>query len=163
MCFSIRTEAKDIEGPQWQWRAADQWIPYDLETAQQLESVYTNHGESNCVTLKHGFFADNYGYRVTLDRKNGRHVQTNCNSGGVRSVRRLADDDPGLFQEVSRYISESLCAICQMEFSSSEFGTKDVVKISVCSGSDPHLFHRKCIFQWIKIKDVCPFCKRSVV
>jgi hypothetical protein len=163
MCFSTRTEAKDFEGSQWQWRAGDIWIPYDLDSCGLLERAFQEKRVSR-ISLEHGYFAENPGYQVAFDRTRGRHVQLNTCSGGTRSVRRLAEDDPMLFETVSTLgASRGICSICQLDLEQEEASSGQVVKMIMCTGSEPHLFHRSCIFQWIKINVTCPYCKKSVI
>lgn len=50
--------------------------------------------------------------------------------------------------------SEHKCLVCQCEY---EEG--DELRRLPCS----HCFHRGCVDQWLKSKDVCPYCRVSIV
>ncbi|KAK1409160.1 hypothetical protein QVD17_35685 [Tagetes erecta] len=49
---------------------------------------------------------------------------------------------------------EEMCAICQENF---KFG-KRVIVLPCC-----HVYHRKCIIKWLKLKKNCPVCQKEVV
>ena len=47
------------------------------------------------------------------------------------------------------------CSICLNDF----VGT-DIVKQFSC---DQHIFHKKCLLNWLKKSDICPLCKESIM
>ncbi|XP_076935638.1 uncharacterized protein LOC143602410 isoform X1 [Bidens hawaiensis] len=49
---------------------------------------------------------------------------------------------------------EETCAICQENF---EFG-KQIITLPCV-----HLYHKKCIIKWLKLKKNCPMCQKEVV
>ena len=49
--------------------------------------------------------------------------------------------------------AEKQCAICLENYS---IGNK-IIYLPCC-----HYFHSSCIRNWIKIKNICPYCKREV-
>ncbi|CAG8502767.1 17578_t:CDS:2 [Dentiscutata erythropus] len=162
MCFLTRTDAKDLP-VQWEWRAnPDQWIPYDLASSSELENAYQN----NLAVLnpKQGYFAsipDRYEIRFNYATR--RFQQQNITSGGVRRIRRIANDDNSILQPVSfeDVTAEDTCIICLDSFVDPDTTTSDqhVVKLPPCHG---HYFHRVCVAAAIKLRDECPMCKKRV-
>ena len=162
MCFSVRMSAKDVS-VQWQWQAADQWIPYDYATTMEIENGYKDG--LNRVQLTQGWFASpeaqNSGrYELVFDRASQTHQQINLDTGNGRTVRRIGDDDDSLFMsvEMKEELRGDKCIICQVEFDIDD-PSDQAVKLPMCSG---HYFHKPCIAQWIKLKDHCPYCKKRI-
>mmetsp|Transcript_4230 Transcript_4230/g.7181 ORF Transcript_4230/g.7181 Transcript_4230/m.7181 type:complete len:84 (+) Transcript_4230:1135-1386(+) len=49
------------------------------------------------------------------------------------------------------------CAICLEDFSE-----KDGNKISQLECSKKHIFHLKCIIEWVEKSDICPLCREPI-
>jgi hypothetical protein len=159
MCYRTKTSAKDFTY-QWEWSAnPNQWIPYDIPSAQEIETSYQAKNDS--CTLSQGFFRDFPGVYVVKFNHNGRKfVQINQSSSNRRRVRRISDDDNSIMEPVSIDFDNVICVVCQEPFESSTDKTKEVVKLPPCEG---HYFHRGCIAPCIKLKDECPICKKKIV
>jgi hypothetical protein len=50
------------------------------------------------------------------------------------------------------------CAICMEEFTA-ELGN-DVAELNCDS---KHIFHTKCIQEWVTKNDICPLCRKSIL
>ena len=59
----------------------------------------------------------------------------------------------GAWQEDHEELSE--CVICMQEF-------KDSDQIAELRCDSRHIFHKKCIEDWLKNNDTCPTCRRNV-
>ncbi|KAG9287348.1 hypothetical protein G9A89_023719 [Geosiphon pyriformis] len=162
MCYLIRTDAKDLP-VQWEWRAnPDQWIPYDLASSAELEEAY-QRGDSS-FSPKKGFFASTPDhYEIQFNYSTFRFQQLNTSSGGMRRMRRVANDDNSILQPVpfETVTCEETCIICLDGFQDPNTLTTDqhVVKLPPCHG---HFFHRACVAAAIKLKDQCPLCKKRI-
>nr|CAG8524526.1 8769_t:CDS:2 [Entrophospora candida] len=162
MCFLTRTNAKDLP-VQWEWRAnADQWLPYDLACAAELEEAYQN--KKTVITPRKGYFSSiRDTYEIRFNYSTGRFVQYNIVGGGTRRVRRVASDDNSILQpvEYDTVTSEDSCIICLDGFQDPNTITADqhAVKLPPCRG---HYFHRSCVAAAIKLRDECPLCKKKL-
>ncbi|CAG8545514.1 8597_t:CDS:2 [Paraglomus occultum] len=162
MCYRNRTEAKDLP-VQWEWRAnPDQWIPYDLASASELEDAYQQN-KPVCKPAKGYFSAISYRYEVHFNYATRRFVQYNLSTGGTRRVRRMANDDNSILQPVafSELNQDDTCAICLDTFAdpSTTAADQHAAKLPACHG---HYFHRCCVAAVIKLRDECPMCKKKV-
>jgi len=124
MCYKVRVCVKDLKVT-WQWQAAEQWIPYDLPATLQIEQAF-QHSDSS-VDLNVGWFSENDGYSITFRRPTATHpqpshYQTNIHSGNHRLVRRVADDEAGLFIKITEEerAKGERCSICQVELDEEE-------------------------------------------
>ncbi|KAM3133812.1 hypothetical protein pb186bvf_014075 [Paramecium bursaria] len=57
-----------------------------------------------------------------------------------------------LFKDVS--IDEQICSVCQ-----NEFNEEDKCRVLQCN----HIYHSKCIKQWLKKEKHCPICKKELI
>ena len=59
------------------------------------------------------------------------------------------------YKHLSKYsaINEELCAICILKFKGF-----DILKEFPCN----HIFHKDCIFKWLKKSNICPLCKHDI-
>ena len=58
------------------------------------------------------------------------------------------------FKHLKKYsaLREDKCPICLVKYKSS-----DIIKEFSCK----HIFHKNCIFKWLKTSNVCPICKHD--
>jgi len=58
------------------------------------------------------------------------------------------------FKHLSKYsaVNEDSCAICILKFKGF-----DIIKELSCN----HIFHKNCIFKWLKKSNLCPLCKHD--
>ena len=95
-----------------------------------------------------------------------------------RRVRRIAADEPGLFEDVSdqQRKADGRCSVCQGELSKDAEDEEEgeegegeeaesqrrsaslgrCVKLSGCAVG--HSFHLQCICSWVLIRGACPYC-----
>ena len=59
------------------------------------------------------------------------------------------------FKHVKKYsaLKEDKCPICLQKYKGS-----DIIKEFPCK----HIFHKNCIFKWLKTSNVCPLCKYDI-
>ena len=59
------------------------------------------------------------------------------------------------FKHLKKYsaLKEDKCPICLQKYKSS-----DIIKEFPCK----HIFHKNCIFKWLKTSNVCPLCKHDI-
>ena len=59
------------------------------------------------------------------------------------------------FKHLKKYsaLTEDKCPICLQKYKSS-----DIIKEFPCK----HIFHKTCIFKWLKTSNVCPLCKHDI-
>ncbi len=59
------------------------------------------------------------------------------------------------FKHLKKYsaLREDKCPICLVKYKSS-----DIIKEFSCK----HIFHKNCIFKWLKTSNVCPICKHDL-
>ena len=59
------------------------------------------------------------------------------------------------FKHLKKYsaLREDKCPICLVKYKSS-----DIIKEFSCK----HIFHKNCIFKWLKTSNVCPICKHEI-
>ena len=59
------------------------------------------------------------------------------------------------YKHLKKYseINEDKCAICLQKFKGA-----DIIKEFPCH----HIFHKNCIFKWLKKSNVCPLCKHDI-
>lgn len=157
MCYNLQFAAKDLP-VQWEWKAEEKWIAYDVPTCAQLEEAFQKR--SRGVLLSAGYFEDKREYQVMYNHDRHQHVQINLATGGRRAVRRIADDNSHLFKDVeaSELSATEQCSICTEPFDSSIAAGK-AVKLRNCHG---HYFHGPCLSAWVKLKNTCPFCRAAV-
>lgn len=155
MCFTLRMTAKDLP-VQWEWKADEKWIPYDLPSTLQIEEAF-KQGKSP-VRLSQGYFEDNPGYDVHFSKN--RLYQINTHTGMRRTVRRIADEDSTVFSPAPSSITlkDEQCSICQENLAGCS-DDLEPVKLPKCAN---HFFHRKCIASWVKLKGYCAFCRTPV-
>ena len=58
------------------------------------------------------------------------------------------------FKHLKKYsaLKEDKCAICLLKYKGA-----DIIKEFTCK----HIFHKNCIFKWLKTSNVCPICKHD--
>ena len=59
------------------------------------------------------------------------------------------------FKHLKKYsaLKEDKCPICLQKYKSA-----DIIKEFPCK----HIFHKNCIFKWLKTSNVCPLCKHDI-
>ena len=59
------------------------------------------------------------------------------------------------FKHLKKYsaLKEDKCAICLVKYKGA-----DIIKEFPCK----HIFHKNCIFKWLKKSNVCPLCKYDI-
>jgi hypothetical protein len=59
------------------------------------------------------------------------------------------------FKHLKKYsaLKEDKCAICLQKYKGA-----DIIKEFPCK----HIFHKNCIFKWLKQSNVCPICKHDL-
>jgi hypothetical protein len=59
------------------------------------------------------------------------------------------------FKHLKKYsaLKEDKCPICLQKYKSA-----DIIKEFPCK----HIFHKSCIFKWLKTSNVCPLCKHDI-
>jgi hypothetical protein len=59
------------------------------------------------------------------------------------------------FKHLKKYsaLKEDKCAICLQKYKGA-----DIIKEFPCK----HIFHKNCIFKWLKKSNVCPLCKYDI-
>ncbi|MBR7083564.1 MAG: hypothetical protein IKI37_00045, partial [Oscillospiraceae bacterium] len=59
------------------------------------------------------------------------------------------------FKHLKKYsaLKEDKCPICLQKYKSA-----DIIKEFPCK----HIFHKGCIFKWLKQSNVCPICKHDL-
>ena len=59
------------------------------------------------------------------------------------------------FKHLKKYsaLTEDKCPICLQKYKSA-----DIIKEFPCK----HIFHKTCIFKWLKASNVCPLCKHDI-
>ena len=59
------------------------------------------------------------------------------------------------FKHLKKYsaLKEDKCPICLQKYKGS-----DIIKEFPCK----HIFHKTCIFKWLKTSNVCPLCKYDI-
>ena len=59
------------------------------------------------------------------------------------------------FKHLKKYsaLKEDKCAICLLKYKGA-----DIIKEFPCK----HIFHKNCIFKWLKKSNVCPLCKYDI-
>ena len=59
------------------------------------------------------------------------------------------------FKHLKKYsaLKEDKCPICLQKYKSA-----DIIKEFPCK----HIFHKNCIFKWLKKSNVCPLCKHDI-
>ena len=59
------------------------------------------------------------------------------------------------FKHLKKYsaLREDKCPICLVKYKSA-----DIIKEFPCK----HIFHKNCIFKWLKTSNVCPICKHDL-
>ena len=59
------------------------------------------------------------------------------------------------FKHLKKYsaLKEDKCPICLQKYKSA-----DIIKEFPCK----HIFHKGCIFKWLKTSNVCPLCKHDI-
>ena len=59
------------------------------------------------------------------------------------------------YKNIKKYssIKEKKCCICLEKYKSS-----DIIKEYPCK----HIFHKSCIFKWLKESNLCPICKHDI-
>ena len=59
------------------------------------------------------------------------------------------------YKHLKKYseINEDKCAICLFKYKGA-----DIIKEFPCH----HIFHKNCIFKWLKKSNVCPLCKHDI-
>ncbi|CAG8434085.1 5286_t:CDS:10 [Diversispora eburnea] len=129
----------------WEWSAnPDQWIPFDLASAAELEDAYQKKKAS--ISPKQGYFASIPDrYEIRFNYVTGRFQQHNMTSGGARRIRRVANDDNSILQPVpfENVTSEDCCIICLDNFEDENTSIEqEIVKLPPCHG---HYFHRACV------------------
>ncbi len=150
---------------QWEWRADEKWIPYDIPSVVQIETAFQEKRPR--VDLSQGFFEGKRGYLISFEPSNHRGgrrsmYQLNQSTGMMREVRRIGNDDEALFAVVpfaSLTEANDKCAICLEEFEDERNAERRAVKLPKCAN---HFFHRTCISAWVKLKGCCPYCRTAI-
>ncbi|XP_051205635.1 uncharacterized protein [Lolium perenne] len=75
-------------------------------------------------------------------------------NGGFGAVPASGDAIAGLQETSAGEARERACAVCMQDFE--EGG--DRLRRLPCS----HSFHERCIFDWLRVSRVCPFCRHRL-
>jgi len=62
------------------------------------------------------------------------------------------NDDYNIYYYERNKVSITECVICLEEFKEN-----DIIRVGKCHGT--HIFHERCITEWLKSKFICPLCK----
>ena len=95
-----------------------------------------------------------------LTLKERRRIQSRTHLLPIQPANRLLlpEEQGVLLRHVTTYRSSGTsetCTICYEELEA----TQRVVRLPLCL----HVFHYKCIREWLAIKAVCPCCKGDVL
>lgn len=82
--------------------------------------------------------------KFNIHNNNNNDLYINYNIKKTKHYKKIKNNDP---------IIGDICNICHNEFQSGQF--KKHLKCN-------HVFHNKCIDEWLKIKPNCPNCRLEV-
>ena len=70
----------------------------------------------------------------------------------VKYIKKMTEFE---YKNIKKYssIKEKKCCICLEKYKSS-----DIIKEYPCK----HIFHKSCIFKWLKESNLCPICKHDI-
>ena len=120
------------------------------------------------INFGNGFFNGDFNnfnnINVENDYDNDRNDEDDDMEGGEEDEEDLflkkrnqfiLELDEFQFKHLKKYsaLKEDKCAICLQKYKG-----VDIIKEFPCK----HIFHKNCIFKWLKKSNVCPLCKYDI-
>jgi hypothetical protein len=89
------------------------------------------------------------------DEENENDEENDLNLFLKKKNKYILELDEFQFKHLKKYsaLKEDKCPICLQKYKSA-----DIIKEFPCK----HIFHKNCIFRWLKSSNICPICKHDL-
>ena len=115
-----------------------------------------NFSNNNNINIEDNDYSDDFGFEDEEFEENENNEENEEDDELFMRKREqyILELDEFQFKHLKKYsaLREDKCPICLVKYKSS-----DIIKEFSCK----HIFHKNCIFKWLKTSNVCPICKHD--
>ena len=122
-----------------------------------FNNVYVDNNNQNYENFEND---DNDDNEDEENEENEEDNENNDNENEVELFMRKREEfilelDEFQFKHLKKYsaLKEDKCPICLQKYKGA-----DIIKEFPCK----HIFHKNCIFKWLKTSNLCPLCKYDI-
>jgi len=111
---------------------------------------------NNNINIEDNDYSDDFGFEDEEFEENENNEENEEDEDLFLKKKNqfILELDEFQFKHLKKYsaLREDKCPICLVKYKSS-----DIIKEFSCK----HIFHKNCIFKWLKTSNVCPICKHD--
>ena len=115
-----------------------------------------NFSNNNNINIEDNDYSDEFGFEDEEFEENENNEENEEDEDLFLKKKNqfILELDEFQFKHLKKYsaLREDKCPICLVKYKSS-----DIIKEFSCK----HIFHKNCIFKWLKTSNVCPICKHD--
>ena len=115
-----------------------------------------NFSNNNNINIEDNDYSDDFGFEDEEFEENENNEENEEDEDLFLKKKNqfILELDEFQFKHLKKYsaLREDKCPICLVKYKSS-----DIIKEFPCK----HIFHKNCIFKWLKTSNVCPICKHD--
>ena len=115
-----------------------------------------NFSNNNNINIEDNDYSDDFGFEDEEFEENENNEENEEDEDLFLKKKNqfILELDEFQFKHLKKYsaLREDKCPICLVKYKSS-----DIIKEFSCK----HIFHKNCIFKWLKTSNVCPICKHD--
>ena len=116
---------------------------------------FFNTGNNNEFNYEDNEDSDEYYFEEAEDNDENEENEEDVEIFNRKKKKYMMELDEFQYKHLKKYsaLKEDKCPICLQKYKSA-----DIIKEFPCK----HIFHKNCIFKWLKQSNVCPICKHDI-
>ena len=114
-----------------------------------------NNNSNNEFNYEDNEDSDEYYFEEAEDNDENEENEEDVEIFNRKKKKYMMELDEFQYKHLKKYsaLKEEKCPICLQKYKSA-----DIIKEFSCK----HIFHKNCIFKWLKQSNVCPICKHDI-
>ena len=114
-----------------------------------------NDNSNNEFNYEDNEDSDEYYFEEAEDNDENEENEEDVEIFNRKKKKYMMELDEFQYKHLKKYsaLKEDKCPICLQKYKSA-----DIIKEFPCK----HIFHKNCIFKWLKQSNVCPICKHDI-
>ena len=114
-----------------------------------------NNNSNNEFNYEDNEDSDEYYFEEAEDNDENEENEEDVEIFNRKKKKYMMELDEFQYKHLKKYsaLKEDKCPICLQKYKSA-----DIIKEFPCK----HIFHKNCIFKWLKQSNVCPICKNDI-
>ncbi len=114
-----------------------------------------NINSNNDVNYEDNEDSDEFDFEEGEEDEENEENEDDAELFNRKKKKYIMELDEFQFKHLKKYsaLREDKCPICLVKYKSS-----DIIKEFSCK----HIFHKNCIFKWLKTSNLCPLCKYDI-